>query len=97
MLKYMTAADASEEALYRLPTSAPCMNLLKLPPYGRFVTALYTLCCIFLPSVSILSNALCISSDFIGPKLQGSIKLQMKSYIAVLLGSGGMSLMAKWA
>ncbi|KAF9624283.1 hypothetical protein IFM89_009191, partial [Coptis chinensis] len=31
------AADASEEALYRLPTSAPCMNLLKLPPYGRTV------------------------------------------------------------
>ncbi|KAF9598837.1 hypothetical protein IFM89_031505 [Coptis chinensis] len=29
-----TAADAYEEALYRLPTSATCMNLLKLPPYG---------------------------------------------------------------
>ncbi|KAL2922247.1 E3 ubiquitin-protein ligase UPL6 [Bienertia sinuspersici] len=27
------AGDASEEALYRLPTSATCMNLLKLPPY----------------------------------------------------------------
>lgn len=38
-----------------------------------------------------------LASDFMGPKLQGSIKLQIKSYIAVLLGSGGMSLMAKWA
>lgn len=28
-----TSADASEEALDRLPTSATCMNLLKLPPY----------------------------------------------------------------
>ncbi|KAF9589796.1 hypothetical protein IFM89_028731 [Coptis chinensis] len=38
-----------------------------------------------------------LAADFMGPRLQGSIKLQMKSYIAVLLGSGGMSLMAKWA
>nr|AAT01414.1 iron regulated transporter [Cucumis sativus] len=38
-----------------------------------------------------------LSADFMGPKLQGSIKLQVKSYIAVLLGAGGMSLMAKWA
>ncbi|OVA16717.1 IQ motif [Macleaya cordata] len=29
------AGDASEEALDRLPTSATCMNLLKLPPYRR--------------------------------------------------------------
>ncbi|GER31451.1 ubiquitin-protein ligase [Striga asiatica] len=28
-----TAGNASEEALDRLPTSATCMNLLKLPPY----------------------------------------------------------------
>ncbi|XVE82321.1 hypothetical protein DITRI_Ditri15bG0138900 [Diplodiscus trichospermus] len=28
------AGTASEEALDRLPTSATCMNLLKLPPYG---------------------------------------------------------------
>lgn len=32
--------SASEEALDRLPTSATCMNLLKLPPYKRFVLAL---------------------------------------------------------
>ncbi|XVF40037.1 hypothetical protein PTKIN_Ptkin01aG0080100 [Pterospermum kingtungense] len=38
-----------------------------------------------------------LSSDFMGPKLQASIKLQIKSYCAVLLGAGGMSLMAKWA
>ncbi|KAH9621963.1 hypothetical protein KSS87_001747 [Heliosperma pusillum] len=30
------AGSASEEALERLPTSATCMNLLKLPPYRRF-------------------------------------------------------------
>ncbi|KAE8669764.1 Fe(2+) transport protein 1 [Hibiscus syriacus] len=35
--------------------------------------------------------------DFMGPNLQSSIKLQLKSYVAVLLGAGGMSLMAKWA
>ncbi|XVE51691.1 hypothetical protein DITRI_Ditri02bG0061900 [Diplodiscus trichospermus] len=38
-----------------------------------------------------------LSADFMGPKLQASIKLQIKSYAAVLLGSGFMSLMAKWA
>ncbi|KAK8608220.1 hypothetical protein V6N13_023649 [Hibiscus sabdariffa] len=38
-----------------------------------------------------------LSAEFMGPKLQDSIKLQVKSYVAVLLGAGGMSLMAKWA
>ncbi|KAK4488021.1 hypothetical protein RD792_003761 [Penstemon davidsonii] len=38
-----------------------------------------------------------LAADFMGPKLQGSIKLQLKSFAAVLLGAGGMSLMAKWA
>ncbi|KAI3466919.1 hypothetical protein Pfo_023582 [Paulownia fortunei] len=38
-----------------------------------------------------------LAADFMGPKLQGSVKLQAKSYVAVLLGAGGMSLMAKWA
>ncbi|XP_073129669.1 probable zinc transporter 10 [Henckelia pumila] len=38
-----------------------------------------------------------LAADFMGAKLQGSIKLQIKSYAAVLLGAGGMSLMAKWA
>ncbi|GJU55930.1 probable zinc transporter 10, partial [Tanacetum coccineum] len=38
-----------------------------------------------------------LAADFMGLKLQGSIKLQIKAYAAVLLGAGGMSLMAKWA
>uniref|UniRef100_A0A7N1A6V2 Uncharacterized protein n=1 Tax=Kalanchoe fedtschenkoi TaxID=63787 RepID=A0A7N1A6V2_KALFE len=38
-----------------------------------------------------------LSADFMGPKLQASIQLQLKSYVAVFLGAGGMSLMAKWA
>ncbi|KAK7362494.1 hypothetical protein VNO77_04609 [Canavalia gladiata] len=38
-----------------------------------------------------------LSADFMSPRLQGNIKLQLKSYIAVFLGAGGMSLMAKWA
>ncbi|KAK4487283.1 hypothetical protein RD792_006110 [Penstemon davidsonii] len=38
-----------------------------------------------------------LASDFMGSKLQESIKLQLKSFAAVLLGAGGMSLMAKWA
>lgn len=38
-----------------------------------------------------------LAADFMGSKLQGSIKLQVKSYMAVLLGAGGMSLVAKWA
>ncbi|XP_059440366.1 probable zinc transporter 10 [Corylus avellana] len=38
-----------------------------------------------------------LAADFMGPKMQASIMLQLKSYVAVLLGAGGMSLMAKWA
>ncbi|XP_031277480.1 probable zinc transporter 8 [Pistacia vera] len=38
-----------------------------------------------------------LAADFMGQKLQGSIRLQLKSYVAVLLGAGGMSLLAKWA
>ncbi|OMO70452.1 Zinc/iron permease [Corchorus capsularis] len=38
-----------------------------------------------------------LSAEFMGPKLQGSIKLQIKSYVAALLGAGGMSVMAIWA
>ncbi|KAL4569558.1 hypothetical protein LXL04_025198 [Taraxacum kok-saghyz] len=38
-----------------------------------------------------------LAADFMGSKLQGSIKLQIKSFAAVFLGAGGMSLMAKWA
>ncbi|RDY04331.1 Fe(2+) transport protein 2, partial [Mucuna pruriens] len=38
-----------------------------------------------------------LASDFMGPKLQGRIMLQVWSYVAVLLGAGGMSVMAIWA
>ncbi|KAK4440327.1 Fe(2+) transport protein 2 [Sesamum alatum] len=38
-----------------------------------------------------------LAADFMGPKLQNSMKLQTWAYIAVLLGAGGMALMAKWA
>ncbi|XP_060193334.1 fe(2+) transport protein 1-like [Lycium barbarum] len=38
-----------------------------------------------------------LAADFMGDKLQGSVKLQIKSFMAVLLGAGGMSVMAIWA
>ncbi|KAF7842537.1 fe(2+) transport protein 1-like [Senna tora] len=38
-----------------------------------------------------------LAADFMGPRLQNNLKLQIKSYVAVFLGAGGMSLMAKWA
>ncbi|KAL6894510.1 hypothetical protein ACP4OV_008608 [Aristida adscensionis] len=38
-----------------------------------------------------------LAADFMGPKLQGSVRLQLLSFLAVLLGAGGMSVMAKWA
>lgn len=38
-----------------------------------------------------------LGADFLGPKLQGNMKLQPLAYVAVFLGAGDMSLMAKWA
>ena len=38
-----------------------------------------------------------LAADFMGAKLQANVKLQMLSYIAVLFGAGGMSVMAIWA
>ncbi|CAH2037901.1 unnamed protein product [Thlaspi arvense] len=38
-----------------------------------------------------------LGADFLGPKLQGNMKLQSFAYVAVFLGAGGMSVMAKWA
>ena len=38
-----------------------------------------------------------LASDFMGPKLQGSKKLMAMAFVAVLLGAGGMSVMAIWA
>ncbi|CDY51919.1 BnaC01g41080D [Brassica napus] len=37
------------------------------------------------------------AAEFMGPKLQGSIKMQFKCFAAALLGCGGMSILAKWA
>lgn len=38
-----------------------------------------------------------LAADFLGPKLQSNMKLRIWSYVAVLLGAGFISLMAKWA
>lgn len=38
-----------------------------------------------------------LACDFMGPKLQGNIKLQFICYFAAFIGMGIMSLMAKWA
>ncbi|XP_062109633.1 fe(2+) transport protein 1-like [Humulus lupulus] len=38
-----------------------------------------------------------LASDFMGPKLQASVKLQTWAYFAVLLGAAGMSVMSLWA
>nr|GLL29212.1 fe(2+) transport protein 2-like [Ipomoea trifida] len=38
-----------------------------------------------------------LASDFMGNKLQKNMKLQTWAYVAVLLGAGGMSVMALWA
>ncbi|CAD6213936.1 unnamed protein product [Miscanthus lutarioriparius] len=38
-----------------------------------------------------------LAADFMGHKLQSSLRLQLVSFLAVLLGAGGMSVMAMWA
>jgi zinc transporter 1/2/3 len=38
-----------------------------------------------------------LAAEFMGPKLQASARLQLVCFLAVLLGAGGMSVMAKWA
>ncbi|GAB2293216.1 ) transport protein [Dionaea muscipula] len=38
-----------------------------------------------------------LAAEFKGPKLQRNMKLQLISYVVALLGTGLMSLMAKWA
>ncbi|KAK1375697.1 fe(2+) transport protein 1-like [Heracleum sosnowskyi] len=38
-----------------------------------------------------------LAPDFMGDKLQGDMKLQVWCYVAVVLGAGGMSVMAIWA
>ncbi|KGN49241.1 zinc transporter 7 [Cucumis sativus] len=38
-----------------------------------------------------------LAHDFKGPKLQANLKLHIWAYVAVLMGVGGMSLLATWA
>ena len=38
-----------------------------------------------------------LAADFLGKRLQDDMKLQAIAYLAVLLGAGGMSVMAIWA
>lgn len=38
-----------------------------------------------------------LAADFMNPRMQNNFKLQLGSNIALLLGSGCMSLLAKWA
>ncbi|PWA82735.1 iron-regulated transporter [Artemisia annua] len=38
-----------------------------------------------------------LAADFLGKRLQDDMKLQAMAYLAVLLGAGGMSVMAIWA
>ncbi|KAH6837694.1 zinc transporter 10 precursor [Perilla frutescens var. hirtella] len=38
-----------------------------------------------------------LAADFMGAKMQGSVKLLLKSFMAGLLGAGGMSIKAMWA
>ncbi|KAF9623652.1 hypothetical protein IFM89_003684 [Coptis chinensis] len=63
MLKSRTAADAYEEALYRLPTSATCMNLPKLPPYGSWFED--ERCCASNQGIDVIIK-LCDWSNFTG-------------------------------
>jgi len=38
-----------------------------------------------------------LAPDFMGSKIQGSTKIMALAFVAVLLGAGGMSVMAIWA
>lgn len=38
-----------------------------------------------------------LAADFMNSKLQNNLKLQLGAYLSLLLGSGSMSLLAKWA
>ncbi|GMY34925.1 putative zinc transporter 10 [Fagus crenata] len=38
-----------------------------------------------------------LSAEFMAPKLQANIKLQIKCYMEALLGVGGISMLAKFA
>ncbi|XP_024200074.2 zinc transporter 1 [Rosa chinensis] len=38
-----------------------------------------------------------LAADFMSPRMQGNMRIQLGSYISLLLGTGCMSLLAKWA
>lgn len=38
-----------------------------------------------------------LAADFMSPRLQNNLKIQIGANISLLLGSGCMSLLAKWA
>ncbi|KAM5586872.1 zinc transporter 1 [Rosa sericea] len=38
-----------------------------------------------------------LAADFMSPRMQGKMRIQLGSYISLLLGTGCMSLLAKWA
>ncbi|KAH0986248.1 hypothetical protein GBA52_013425 [Prunus armeniaca] len=38
-----------------------------------------------------------LAADFMNPRMQSSMRIQSGAYISLLLGSGCMSLLAKWA
>ncbi|XP_010458812.1 PREDICTED: zinc transporter 7-like [Camelina sativa] len=64
-------------------------------PTALIVVGVLNACSAGLLNYMALVNLL--GADFLGPKLQGNMKLQTMAYVAVFLGAGGMSLMAKWA
>lgn len=38
-----------------------------------------------------------LAADFMNPRMQGNLRIQLGANISLLLGSGCMSLLAKWA
>lgn len=38
-----------------------------------------------------------LAADFMNPRMQSNVRLQLGAHVSLLLGSGCMSLMAKWA
>ncbi|KAG5383439.1 hypothetical protein IGI04_034909 [Brassica rapa subsp. trilocularis] len=64
-------------------------------PAALITVGLFNACSAGLLIYMALVNLL--AAEFMGPKLQGSIKLQIKCFFAALLGCGGMSILAKRA
>lgn len=38
-----------------------------------------------------------LAADFMNPRMQGNVRLQIGAHISLLLGAGCMSVLAKWA